>query len=278
MISIFMVSLTPIAVKHLLSFYLFLLITSLPAFAFAQTAPASKTYTYLIYHKLALGLTIQDALSVEREWRAINQAAVDEGNLVGWHMMVKQMTSNPNPAEYDYVTCIVSREMAIRGASPGAMARLYGDSVQTRMTSLQARDRQTAPVVKIEIWENIETLFGPAFRPEKGQTVVVDFLKLRDAQTNWPASVTPLRQDAATQVVQNQLRGWAFSALVVPKGSEKTYDFATARPIINLKQLGTITDPKQLETQRQLTRTFDPVRQEVFRFEEFTTPVAVTKK
>ncbi len=263
--------------KHLLSVYLFLLIIGLSVFASAQPAPAPKTYTYLIFHKLAPGLTIQDALGVEREWRAINQAAVDEGNLVGWHMMVKQMTSNPNPAEYDYVTCIVSREMAIRGASPAAMSKLYGDSVQTRMTSLQARDRQTAPVVKIEIWENIETLFGPAFRPEKGQTVVVDFLKLRDAQANWPGSIAPFRQAAVAQLAQNQLRGWAFSGLVVPKGSEKTYDFATARPVVNLKSLANITDPKQLEAQRQLTRLFDPVRQEVFRFEEFTTPVGVPK-
>lgn len=272
------VTLTRYTVKYPLFFCLFLLLTSLTTPALAQTAPVSKTYTYLIYHKLAPGLTIQDALSVEREWRAINQAAVDEGNLIGWHMMVKQMTSNPNPAEYDYVTCIVTREMAIRGASPAAMAKLYGDSVQVRMTDLQKRDRQTAPVVKFEIWENTETLFGPTFRPEKGQTVVVDFLKLRDAQANWPASVAPLRQAADAQVAQNLLRGWAFSALVVPKGTEKRYDFAIARPVINLNLLANATDPKQLETQRQLTRTFEPVRQEVFRFEEFTTPLATTKK
>ena len=272
-----MVTLTQCTVKYPLLFCLFLTII-LSAPASAQTAPAPKTYTYLIYHKLAPGLTIQDALSVEREWRAINQAAVDEGSMLGWHMMVKQMTSNPNPAEYDYVTCIVSREMAIRGASPAAMTKLYGDSVQTRMADLQKRDRQTAPVVKFEIWENTETLFGPASRPEKGQTVVVDFLKLRDAQTNWPASVAPLKQVAVAQVAQNQLRGWAFSALVVPKGSEKTYDFAMARPVIDLKLLANTTDPKQLETQRQLTQTFDPVRQEVFRFEEFTTPRSIMKK
>ncbi len=273
-----MVMSTRYTVKYPLLFCLFLLLTSLTTPTLAQTAPAPKTYTYLIYHKLAPGLTIQDALSVEREWRAINQAAVDEGNLIGWHMMVKQMTSNPNPAEYDYVTCIVSREMAIRGASPAAMAKLYGDSVQTRMTSLQARDRQTAPVVKIEIWENIETLFGPAFRPEKGQTVVVDFLKLRDPQTSWPASVAPLRQAAAAQVAQNLLRGWAFSALVVPKGSEKGYAFAIARPVTNLNFLANAADLNNLEAQRQLTRTFEPVRQDVFRFEEFTTSLAVTKK
>ena len=261
--------------KHPLFSPLLLLLWILSVSASAQTAPAAKTYTYLIYHKLSPGLTIQDALSVEREWRAINQAAVDEGNLIGWHMMVKQMSSNPNPGEYDYVTCIVSREMAIRGASPDAMARLYGDSVQTRMASLQKRDRQTAPVVKVEIWENIETIFGPAFRPEKGMTVVVEFLKLRDASADWPAAVEPLKQTGAGRVQRNQLRGWSFSALIVPRGSEKNYGFALARPVIDLKILANTTDPEQLERQRQLARTFETTRQEVFRFEEFTTrPVA----
>lgn len=264
--------------KYPLSLCLFLLLPCLYISALAQTVPASKTYTYLIYHKLAPGLTIQDALGVEREWRAINQATVDEGNLIGWHMMVKQMTSNPNPAEYDYVNCIVSREMAIRGASPAAMTKLYGDSVQIRMANLQKRDRQTAPVVKFEIWENIETLFGPAFRPEKGQTVVVDFLKIRSFGANWFASVVPLKQAAAAQVARNQLRGWAFSGLVVPKGSEKPYDFATARPVIDLKLLGNLTDPERIKNQADLNRNFETVRQEVFRFEEFTTPLAATKK
>ena len=111
----------------------------------------NKTYTYLIYHKLSPGKTVQDALPVEREWRAVNQAAVDEGNMIGWYMMAKQMTSNPNPAEYDYVTVIVTPTMNIKGGSPAAMAKLYGDSTQARMASLNARDRATAPVVKMEV-------------------------------------------------------------------------------------------------------------------------------
>lgn len=245
--------------------------------ALAQTTPTGKTYTYLIYHKLSPGMIIQDALPVEREWRAINQAAVDEGNLIGWHMMVKQMSSNPNTSEYDYVTCIVSREMAIKGASPAAMAKLYGDSVQTRMASLQKRDRQTAPVVKMEIWENEETLFGSTFRADKSTTVVVDFLKLRDAQANWPTAIEPLKRTGTAQVQQNQLKGWGFSALVVPNGSEKNYGFAIARPVASLKALAGLTDPKQAEAQRQLSKTFDVVRQEVFRFEEFTTPLTASK-
>ena len=133
------------------SFWFCWLFVVLTGQSFAQIP---KTYTILIYHKLAPGKTIQDALPVEREWKAINQATVDEGKLIGWHMMVKQMTSNLNPAEYDYVTCIVSATPNINGASPGAMTKLYGDSVQTRMASLQKRDQQTAPVVKFEIWEN----------------------------------------------------------------------------------------------------------------------------
>ncbi|WP_019987466.1 hypothetical protein [Rudanella lutea] len=243
----------------------------------AQTPQAPQTYTYLIYHKLAPGMTIQDALPVEREWRAINQAAVDEGKLIGWHMMVKQMSSNPNPTEYDYVTCIVSPEMGIKGASPAAMAKIYGDSVQTRMASLQKRDRQTAPVVKIEVWENLSPLFGAGFRPDKQLNVVVDFLKLRDAQTDWRPSVTALTRTGTDLTGQKQLAGWGLSALVVPNAAEKGYNFAQVRAATSLGILARVADAKQLENSRQLNRTFEVVRQEVFRFEEFTLRPSVSK-
>lgn len=249
-----------------------LLLPALACFALATTAvaqsgPALKTYTYLIFHKLAPGMTIQDAIPVEREWKAINQAAVNEGNLIGWHMMVKQFSSNPNPAEYDYVTCIVSPEMGIKGASPAAMTAIYGDSVQTRMASLQKRDRQTAPVVKIEIWENTDALFGPDFGPGKTSTVVVDFLKLRDPQADYLPTVALLKQAGMGQIGQKRLGGWGFSTLMVPSGTEKGYGFAMARPMSNLKTLAEMGDPKLA---KQLARTFEVVRQEVFRFEQFT--------
>ena len=263
--------------KRLSISHLFLLCSVFATAALAQSGPTPKTYTYLIYHKLAPGLTIQDALSVEREWRAVNQAAVDEGNLIGWHMMVKQMSSNPNSGEYDYVTCIVSREMAIKGASPAAMTKLYGDSVQTRMANLQKRDRQTAPVVKFEIWENADALFGPAFQPSKFPTVVVDFMRLRNPQANWRGVVDPMKRVGAGQVEQNRLGAWGFSALVVPNGSEKGYSFAVVRPVANLNVLAGVADQKPTDAQNQITRTFEVVRQEVFRFQEFTTRPTATK-
>ncbi len=247
------------------SLLLLCLVSASPALA--QPTPVTKTYTYLIFHKLNPGLTIQDALPVEREWKAINQAAVDEGKLIGWHMMVKQFSSNPNTSEYDYVTCIVSPNMGIGGASPAAMAKLYGDSVQTRMASLQKRDRQTAPVVKIEIWENQDALFGPDFGPGTTSTVVVDFMKLRDPTADWAPAMAMLKQAGQTQITQKQTGGWSFSALMVPNGSERGYGFAMARPVSNLNKLVDMADPKLT---RQLARTFDVVRQEVFRFEQFT--------
>ena len=242
--------------------------------AVAQSGSSPKTYTYLIFHKLNPGKTIQDALPVEREWKTVNQAAVDEGKLIGWHMMVKQFSSNPNTSEYDYVTCIVSPTMGIGGASPAAMAKLYGDSVQTRMADLNKRDRQTAPVVKIEIWENQDALFGSEFGPGKTQTVVVDFMKLRDPQTDWSPAVALLKKNATAQIAKNQLGAWAFSALMVPNGSEKGYGFAVARPVSNLNLLPQLTDPALT---RQVAKTFEVVRQEVFRFEQFTIHPAATK-
>ncbi len=58
-------------------------------------------------------------------------------------------------------------------------------------------------------------------------------LTIQDAlslEREWQA----INQAAAARVAQNLLRGWAFSVLVVLKGTEKRYDFAIARPVINL--------------------------------------------
>ena len=241
----------------------------------AQTPSAAKTFTYLIYHKLSPGLTIQDALPVEREWKTINQAAVDEGNLIGWYMMAKQMSSNPNSAEYDYVTVIVTPGMAMKGASPAAMTKMYGDSVKTRMADLQKRDRATAPVVKMEIWETVDALFSPDFAPDKTPTVVLDYVKLRDPSADWVSLVGLLKQQAAGRLKGGTISGWDLSRLVVPNGSEKGYGLAIVQTVANLSAIAS-PDPagpsaETTKLRAQSVRTFDVVRQDVFRLTEYTT-------
>ncbi|SFE79110.1 hypothetical protein [Spirosoma endophyticum] len=231
--------------------------------ALAQTKP--KTYTFLIYHKLNPGLTVQDALSVEREWRKVNQAAVDESKLEGWYMTVKQFTSNPNQTEYDYVTKIVTSEMAIKGASPEAMARMYGDSVKTKMADLGRRDRATAPVVKIEIWENTDASFDPKFAPDGTQLMVVDRLQRRNPLAT--VDLSPLKRLSDERIKKNTLLGWDFSALAVPNGSEKGYEFTSTQYVANMSALA---DPAYKQFRSQISQTFDVVRQEIYRFQEFT--------
>lgn len=239
--------------------------------AAGQSAPVPKAFTTLIFHKLAPGLTIQDALSVEKEWRAINQAAVSEGNLVGWYMLAKQMTSNPNPTEYDYISVIVSREMAMKGASPAAMAKIYGDSVQARVASLQKRDRATAPVIRMEIWETVDAVFSPDFSPAKTPMIVFDFIRLRDPAADWKPLVSTLKKIQADRVQKSVITGWDFSALVVPKGGEKGYSLVMAQAVPALTVLSESGQGLPDAVRTQVNRTFEVVRQDVFRVMEFTT-------
>ena len=247
----------------------------------AQSTAPSKTYMYLIYHKLAPGLTIQDALPVEREWKKINQAAVDEGKLEGWYMTVKQFTSNPNQSEYDYVTRIVTHGMAIQGASPEAMTRLYGDSVQVKMADLQKRDRQTAPVVKVEIWEITDGTFAPKFAPDNTQLMVIDRIRRRNPGADYAGVAGQLKRFSEERIKRNNLLGWDFSTLIIPNGSEKGYEFSIAHYVTNL---GAIANPVLADTpnpilsaqayrqlRSQSDQMFDVVRQEVYRFMEYTT-------
>jgi hypothetical protein len=247
----------------------------------AQTKTPQKTYMYLIYHKLSPGLTIQDALPVEREWRKINQAAVDEGKLEGWYMTVKQFTSNPNQTEYDYVTRIVTHEMAIKGASPEALARIYGDSVQAKMADLQRRDKATAPVVKIEIWEITDGTFAPKFAPDGTQFMVVDRIRRRTPGADYDGLVGQLKKLSEERIKRGNLLGWDFSALVIPNGSEKGYEFSVAHYVTSLGAIGnpvladTPTPILSAQAYKQLrsqtAQVFDITRQEVYRFMEYTT-------
>lgn len=236
----------------------------------AKSSPA-RPFTYLIYHKFAPGKTIEDALPVEREWRAINQAAVDEGKLIGWYMMVRQMSSNPNPAEYDYVSVIVSPTMTIGGASPAALAKLYGDSVQVRMADLQRRDRATAPVVKMEIWSTIDNLFGTAFSPDKTPVAIVNFMRPYEVGEIWQPEVEVMKRVEIDRIKKNGVGGWLFSSLMVPAGSEKGYKLATVQCLPDLNALVGLT-PMPLSVHR----TFEVVRQEVFRFTEYTVRPGLT--
>ncbi|GAB4018242.1 hypothetical protein GCM10028808_52170 [Spirosoma migulaei] len=239
---------------------------------------------YLIYHKLNPGLTIQDALPVEREWKKVNQAAVDEGKLEGWYMTVKQFTSNPNQTEYDYVTRIVTHEMAIKGASPEAMARIYGDSVQQKMADLQRRDRNTAPVVKIEIWEINDGTYAPKFAPDGTQLMVIDRIRRRNPGADYEGTVGQLKRLSEERIKRNNLLGWDFSSLIIPNGSEKGYEFSIAQYVSNL---GAVANPVLADTpnpvmpapaykqlRNQTAQVFDFVRQEVYRFMEYTTKPA----
>jgi hypothetical protein len=236
----------------------------------AQSGPA-PTYTYLIYHKFAPGKTIEDALPVEREWRAINQAAVDEGKLIGWYMMVKQMSSNPNPNEYDYVSVIVSPTMTIGGASPAALAKIYGDSLPARMADLQRRDRATAPVVKMEVWRTVESLFGAGFAPDKTPVAVINFMRPYEVGEIWQPEVESMKRVEIDRIKKNGVGGWLFSSLIVPAGSEKGYRLATVQCLNDLSALIGLTPMPQ-----SVHRTFDTVRQEVFRFTEYTVRPAQT--
>ncbi|WP_394342015.1 hypothetical protein [Spirosoma pollinicola] len=250
----------------------------------AQSKSPQKTYMYLIYHKLNPGLTIQDALPVEREWKKVNQAAVDEGKLEGWYMTVKQFTSNLNQSEYDYVTRIVTHEMAIKGASPEAMARIYGDSVQAKMADLQKRDRNTAPVVKIEIWEITDGTFAPKFAPDGTQFMIVDRIRRRTPGANYDGAVGQLKKLSEERIKRGNLLGWDFSTLVIPNGSEKGYEFSIAHYVTSL---GAVANPVMADTptpvmsapaykqlQSQTAQVFDVTRQEVYRFMEYTTKPA----
>jgi hypothetical protein len=256
----------------------------LPCSGQAPPKGPQKKYMYLIYHKLSPGLTIQDALPVEREWRKINQAAVDEGKLEGWYMTVKQFTSNPNQTEYDYVTRIVTPEMAIKGASPEAMARIYGDSVQYKMADLQKRDRQTAPVVKIEIWEITDGTFAPKFAPDGTQFMIIERVRRRNPGADYEGVVGQLKKLSEERIKRGNLLGWDFSSLVIPNGSEKGYEFsmaqyvtslgAVANPVLADTPTPIMSAPAYKQLRSQTAQLFDVTRQEVYRFMEYTTKPA----
>ena len=94
-------------------------------------------------------------------------------------------------------------------------------------------------------------------------------------------SSNQLKQAAGERIKRNNLLGWDFSSLVIPNGSEKGYEFSIAQYVTNLSAIANpvladtpnpilpVQAYKQLRN--QTAQTFDVVRQEVYRFMEYTT-------
>ena len=90
-----------------------------------------------------------------------------------------------------------------------------------------------------------------------------------------------MKKLAEQRIAQNNLTGWDFSTLVIPNGSEKGYEFSVAQYVTNMSAIadpvlaGTgkpiMAAPAYKQLRKQIDQTFDVVRQEVYRFMEYTT-------
>ncbi len=98
--------------------------------------------------------------------------------------------------------------------------------------------------------------------------MVIDRLRRRNPGAAYEGAIGQLKRLSDDNVSKNKVLGWDFSALVVPNGSEKGYELASTQ---YLSAMSAMTDPAYKQFRQQLDQTFDVVRQEIFRFQEFTT-------
>ncbi|UFH52359.1 hypothetical protein [Spirosoma sp. KNUC1025] len=126
----------------------------------------------------------------------------------------------------------------------------------------------TAPVVKMEIWEISDGTYAPDFAPNGSQLMVVERIKRRSQGSDYESLIPVLKRSGEERVRKNTLLGWDFSTLIVPNGTEKGYEFSIAQFVSNLSVLA---DPTTKQARSQLAQNFDVVRQEVYRFQEYTT-------
>ncbi|WP_247236772.1 hypothetical protein [Telluribacter sp. SYSU D00476] len=243
----------------------------------------SRSYSEVYFHKLKPGHTIQEAQAIEKEWKKLHQAQLDDNHITGWYMLSKVMSSNPDRGEYDYITIKTFGDMGILENSYPAKynTKVYGSEATRKWEDLMKRTGAIQEHGKMEIWETLDGIFSEKFTsPNLAPIWLIEMMKVKDARVNDYLTVERNIKDLHKErIAMNNIMGWNVAGLMYPAGSEKGYNFATLSYFPSTKEMA---DQKYAEAFKkvhpdgdmqklanQVYDSRDKVRQEVYYLLEY---------
>ena len=263
---------------------IFLLGLLLVTIGYGQANKAlQRTYSEVYYHKLKPGHTLQEARTIENEWKKLHQAQADADFITGWYMLSSILTSNPNNREYDYITIKTFSDFGVMDSSypQKFLTQVFGADANTKWADLLKRTEAVQDHGKMELWETIDGVFAEKrVAPDKSPVWVFDLMRIKDNKYDeYLAMEKSMKSLHKERVAMNNIVGWNLASLRYPSGTEKGFSYATVNYYPNMKEMGDArygeafqkampgADMQKLLGQIYATR--DIVRQEVYYLEEF---------
>ncbi|GAB3168882.1 hypothetical protein [Telluribacter humicola] len=255
----------------------------------AQT-PA-RSYSEVYFHKIKPGHTMQEALAIEREWKKLHQAQLDDNHITGWYILSKALSSNPDQGEYDYITIKTFSDMGnFQNAYPAKYnTKVYGSEATKKWDDLIKRTDLIQEHGKLEIWETVDGIFSEKMTsPALAPIWVIDLMKVKDTRVNeYMALESSIKDVHKERIAMNNIMGWTVAGLMLPLGSEKGYNFATINYFPSTKE---IADQKYVEAYKkvqpngdvqkmanQIYDTRELVRQEMYTLLDFVSKNATAQ-
>lgn len=182
----------------------------------------------VVYHKLQPGATIQQAITLENELKKVHQARVDKGQILNWSLWAKQLSSNPNVGEYDYMTVIQMSDF--NQSSYGYQDDLAFTAVggKDKLTSIFTRIGSTSKAVKAQFLINQDGLFAENYTMTPGMTMVANYMKVKSGkELEYVAVEKEFRKVHQERINLKTLGGWQMWDLFLPAGAENGYTYIT---------------------------------------------------
>ncbi len=223
-------------------------IALLAATLFITAAIMAQTVAVVSYMKVAPGA--EDAyIALEREWKKIHQARVDDGRMIAWELYYIHNQGTASP--YNFATANIYKDLksAMAGLSEADM-KLMGP----KWSEIANKTNAARQLVKDEIynWQ----MGIQATQPEKFLTV--SYMKI-----NKPESYYEMERDAyqpmhKAAIDENKMAGWSIWSRAFPE--DNYYQAVAVNGYASLDQMTSMTYTDLQETLKKKMTPNDVVK------------------
>lgn len=203
----------------------------------AQETEQQSTYLMIDYMKVKDG-QFADYEALEAIWKKIHKARIEADMSEGWYFFRVVAPSGAN-MEYDYVT--INRFVGEEQLAKVYETAFIPDGIEKLLTekemAMAQKTGQYRDIVKSEVWMAQDAAFADDFLEAKVQ--VFNFFTLKEGHTR--AEHQQIESDIWKPVHQarvdaGRMKGWASLSMVMPYGTEQTYQDATIDIYADMKQ------------------------------------------
>jgi hypothetical protein len=206
------------------------LVFTLAALAIVASSYSQSLYGIVAFHKVTPGHTIEEALTLEREWKAIHQARKDAGLISNWAVFVNYNGFKTKDVDFDYITVNYGTDVDKVGSYP---EDLWQGFVKTHPSYNDLLDR-TRKVTNI-IRQNLSVSESSVGTFQPNQIFVFEFMKVSGANYytyfDFEKKMSKVHEE---RLKSGAISRWAFWRQILPSSDNGNAYFTTVQAFPNL--------------------------------------------